>query len=65
MIDHDDVDRRAFLKTSVAASTGAAAGFSFEEQQLLTATAGKANEPAVETGASKLPFGNIGHLTIS
>lgn len=62
MSDKKSLDRRGFIKTSIAASTGIAAGFSFEEHNLLA----QAAEPPVEKSAGNtLPYGKIKNLTIS
>ncbi|MEW6237217.1 MAG: hypothetical protein AB1656_17680 [Candidatus Omnitrophota bacterium] len=62
MPKNHSIDRRRFLMKS-AAVAGAAAGFSFEEQNLLA----RAEEApaAVPSGDKKIPFGKIKNLTIS
>jgi hypothetical protein len=69
----NDVDRRDFLRKSIAASAGAALGLhSFEEQNLLAKMtepsrdkkAGAAKYKTSSTG-NKLPFGKIKNLKIS
>jgi len=63
--DDDRIHRRTFLHKTIAASTGAALGFSFEEQNLLA----RANEesPSNPSPASgkKMPMGRIGKLSVS
>jgi hypothetical protein len=60
-----NVNRRGFVKTSVLASTAAAVGISFEEQNLLAAMAAGADKPAATGSGNTLPFGRIKHLKIS
>lgn len=59
-----NVDRRDFIKTSLAVSTGVAAGFSFEERHLLARTVYAAEAPTEKSGGS-LPCGKIKNLTLS
>jgi len=60
-----NLDRRAFLKGSVAASAGIALGLSREEEILLAnAPPEKAETPAASAGNS-LPTGKIGDLEVS
>jgi len=60
-----NVDRRRFVKASMAATAAATAGFSLEERNLLAQRAeGDAPTRPKSTG-STLPFGRIKHLTIS
>jgi hypothetical protein len=73
MSENKNVDRRGFLRKSIAASAGAALGLgSFEEQNLLAKMAGtpgseKAPAPKDKAGSAgnKLPFGKIKNLNIS
>jgi len=73
MSENKNVDRRGFLRKSIAASAGAALGLgSFEEQNLLAKMAGtpgseKAPAPRDKAGSAgnKLPFGKIKNLNIS
>jgi len=64
------VDRRGFLKTSLAASAGATLAHSFEERALL-AHAAEANrapaggQPTSKAGAASFPTGRIGNETVS
>ena len=58
-------DRRSFLGKSVAASTGAALGFGFEEKALLAQAAEPSAEPAADSAVGPLPMGKIGDVTIS
>ena len=62
-----DLDRRSFLRASVLASAGAAAGTSPEETILLTQLARKdrAGDSAGEAEAANMPTGKIGDVTIS
>jgi hypothetical protein len=67
MSEKKHVDRRGFLKKSIAASAGVSLGLrSFEEQNLMAQTAGGSNSSA-KSGASgnKLPLGKIKNLKIS
>ena len=60
------LNRRRFLKSSLVASTGAAAGFSSEEQILLARLAKDKEAQAQEPEpASAMPTGKIGDLDIS
>jgi len=56
------MDRRRFMKGSVAASTGAALGFRFEEKALLAQAAEGPGESPAPAQAEKLPTGKIGNL---
>ncbi len=56
----ENVDRRSFLKKSVAVSTGAALGLSLEEKILLGQTVAKASAAERQTSGSDLPTGTIG-----
>lgn len=60
-----NLNRRSFLKKSIAASTGAALGLSFEEKALLAETAGKAGNPAPAKHVKGLPMGKIGTVKIT
>ena len=70
-MSNKNVDRRDFLKKSIAVSAGASLGFqSFEEQNLLarmTENSGAAGTPGRKSGSasSKLPRGKIKDLEIS
>ncbi|MEN6334450.1 MAG: hypothetical protein ABFE01_09330 [Phycisphaerales bacterium] len=62
------VDRRGFIKRSVAASAGVALGMrSFEEQNLLAQTSGggKPAEGKAPAGNSKMAYGQIKNLKVS
>ena len=59
------LDRRSFLKKSVATSAGAALGFSFEEKVLLARAEAGSDLPASNTSGKGLPTGKIGDLEIS
>jgi len=64
-----DVNRRGFIKTSVAASAGVALGLgSFEEQNLLARMAeggGTSKRNQARTGTDEMPCGKIKDLTVS
>jgi len=72
-MSNKNVNRRGFLKRSIAASTGATLGLkSFEEQKLLAKMAKNDNDNSSKTtanksasGGNKLPFGKIKNLKIS
>ena len=59
------LDRRSFLKKSVATSAGAALGFSFEEKALLARVEAGSDLPVSNTSGKGLPTGKIGDLEIS
>lgn len=60
------VDRRGFLKTSLASSTGmAAASFSFEETHLIAQLNNTPNQSAPKEETVSFPCGKIKNLTIS
>jgi len=59
------LDRRSFLKKSVATSAGAALGLSFEEKALLARAEAESDPPASNTSGKGLPMGKIGDLEIS
>jgi hypothetical protein len=59
-----NLDRREFLKSSLAGSAAALAALSLEEQALLGA-AKDSSKTARETGVQGLPAGKIGKVTIS
>jgi len=64
----NQVDRRGFIKRSVATGAGVALGLhSFEEQNLRAQMSGggRANEPGTSVGAAKMPYGQIKDLKIS
>ena len=67
MSEKKNVDRRGFLRKSIAASAGAALGLhSFEEQNLLAKMAQNTEGTAKPgTSGNKLPFGKIKNLNIS
>ncbi len=61
-----NVNRRGFLKKSIAASAGATLGLkSFEEQNLLAKMAEKSTDNKSGSAGNKLPFGKIKDLKIS
>jgi hypothetical protein len=60
-----DLNRRSFLKGSLAASTGAALGLSLEERILLAQVEKKPASPSKKGAAGPLPMGKIGDLEIS
>jgi len=69
-----DINRRNFLKKSVAVSAGVAYGFSFEEKILLAHLGNKSTEPEQKTYTPSIgktneykgmPMGKIGDLKIS
>lgn len=70
-MSNKNVDRRNFLKKSIAASAGASLGLrSFEEQNLLARMQGGSNDSKPRktqsgSGADKLPRGKIKNLEIS
>jgi len=67
MAEHQ-VDRRGFIKKSVATSAGVALGLhSFEEKNLLAQVSGggRANEPRQPAGNAKMSYGKIKDLTVS
>jgi hypothetical protein len=59
------LDRRSFLKRSVATSAGAALGLSFEEKALLARAEAQSAQPASSSSGKSLPTGKIGDLEIS
>jgi hypothetical protein len=61
----ENVDRRSFLKKSVAVSTGAALGLSLEEKILLGQTVAKASAAERQNSGSDLSTGTIGKVEIS
>ena len=65
-MSNENVDRRGFLKKSIAASAGATLGLkSFEEQDLLAKMAEKSTGNKPGSSGNKLPFGKIKNLKIS
>ena len=60
-----DVDRRGFLKRSLAGASGAALGFKFEEKALLARAAQTSDALPEDVSASSLPTGKIGDINIS
>jgi hypothetical protein len=66
LIVPNNVNRRDFIKKSLAASTCASLSWSFEEKTLLAQqTAGKPLRAAPKDSGNQLPTGTIGDLTIS
>ncbi|MHC4681749.1 MAG: hypothetical protein ACYTEK_24040 [Planctomycetota bacterium] len=70
MSEKKNVDRRGFLKKSIAASAGVTLGLrSFEEQNLLAkisaAPSGDRGKAPSSSAGTKLPFGRIKNLKIS
>ncbi|MFH1740907.1 MAG: hypothetical protein ABIH23_18025 [bacterium] len=65
MSNAENVDRRSFLTKSIAASTGAAVGFSFEEKNLLAKMAQGADMSNTQGTGKTLPLGQIKDLKIS
>ena len=61
----EKLDRRDFLKKSIAASTGAALGLSLEEKALLAKTTLKSSNPISAEPVKGLPMGTIGNIKIS
>lgn len=64
----ENMNRRGFLKGSIAASAGATLGLSLEEQILLAEEKETAQRPRVssaEPTSERLPFGKIGDVEIS
>ena len=59
------VDRRGFLKRTVAASTGAAMAFGFEERVLAARTEASTNIDVPALSPDALPQGQIGDIRIS
>lgn len=59
------MDRRGFLRRSIAASAGAAVGMSFEEQNLSAQMAGNSSKSPGRISENELPFGKIKHLKVS
>lgn len=65
-MSNENVNRRSFLKKSIAASAGATLGLkSFEEQNLLAKMAEKSTNKQTGSGNNKLPYGKIKNLKIS
>lgn len=60
-----NVNRRRFFKTTIAASAGAAIGFSVEEQNLLAQTRERPGGSPPKATGNKLPLGKIKNLQIS
>jgi hypothetical protein len=61
----NNINRRSFLKRSVAASTGAALGLSREEEILLAKAAPEKAERRAASAGNSLPTGKIGDLEVS
>ncbi len=60
------LDRRDFLKKSIAAaSAGAAIGLSLEEKALLAQESNKSKKPVTKGGGKGMPRGKIGNVEIS
>jgi hypothetical protein len=65
-MSNENVDRRDFLKKSIAASAGATLGLkSFEEQNLLAKMSEKSANKQNGSAGNKLPYGKIKNLKIS
>jgi len=65
-MSNENVNRRGFLKKSIAVSAGATLGLkSFEEQDLLAKMAEKSTNKQTASAGNKLPFGKIKNLKIS
>ena len=65
-MSNENVNRRGFLKKSIAVSAGATLGLkSFEEQDLLAKMAEKSTNKQTGSTGNKLPFGKIKNLKIS
>jgi len=64
MTEKKNVDRRDFLKASIA-STSMAAGFSFEEHDLIASMETGKKKPADKKSANELPCGKIKDIEIS
>ncbi|RJP30849.1 MAG: hypothetical protein C4527_08885 [Candidatus Omnitrophota bacterium] len=64
MSEKQNVNRRGFLSTSIAAAAGVTVAFSHEEKHLLAHAAEPANPPAA-AGGSQMPFGKIKDLIVS
>ncbi|HPO14603.1 MAG TPA: hypothetical protein PLI09_14265 [Candidatus Hydrogenedentes bacterium] len=61
----NNVDRRAFLKTSLAGATGATMTFGFEERILLAKSKDDSSAPEPAIMPSSMPAGKIKNLSIS
>ncbi len=61
----NDLDRRGFIKQSVAVSTGAGLGFRFEEKNLLAKMDEKSEQAIPESTSEDFPMGQIGNMKIS
>lgn len=61
----ENLNRRNFLKKTIAASAGAALGLSLEEKALLANTTKKSTVPMSKNSAEALPMGKIGNVKIS
>ncbi len=61
----NDMDRRGFIKQSMAVSTGAGLGFRFEEKNLLAKMDEKSGQTIPESGGKDFPMGQIGDMKIS
>lgn len=60
-----DTTRRRFLRNTLAASAGAALGFSHEEDALVAYAQAAAPAPAPESSGKGLPRGKIGDIEVS
>ena len=60
-----DMDRRGFLKSSLATSSGAALGFRFEERVLLAQANAAPASSTPEVSPSSMPMGKIGDVKVS
>jgi len=66
VMSNENVNRRGFLKKSIAASAGATLGLkSFEEQNLLAKMTEKSANNKSGSAGNKLPYGKIKNLKIS
>ncbi len=59
------LNRRRFLKNSIAASAGATIAMSLEEQILLASQATESSKPQTKTPVKDLPMGRIGDVKMS
>jgi hypothetical protein len=61
----EKVNRRKFLKNSIAASAGAAIGMSLEERILMAAQASESDSTETRTPVKGMPTGKIGNVLMS
>ena len=59
------IDRRRFIKKSLATSTGAAMAFGFEDRALLARAESASDAPRPASASKGLPMGKIGDLEVS